>query len=58
MSPNVPKPRKSRLQYALLAIVPAAVALGVVWKGRRKTALPDTSKTGSAAPEEAGRRED
>jgi hypothetical protein len=34
---NMPKPRKSKLGYALLAAVPAAVVFGAVMKGRKET---------------------
>jgi len=41
---NMPKSRKSKPGYGLLA----AAALGVVWKGRKKTAIPGAPGTGSA----------
>jgi hypothetical protein len=39
LPPNMPKPRKTKLGYALLAAVPAAVVLGAVLKGK-KAAVP------------------
>jgi hypothetical protein len=55
--PNMPKARKTKVKYALLAAVPAAVVLGVVMKGRKKAVKPD-SKANPAAGDESGRREE
>jgi hypothetical protein len=44
--PNMPKPRKTKLAYALLAAVPAAVVLGTVLKGK-KNAKPEAGKRDS-----------
>jgi hypothetical protein len=49
--PNMPKPRKTKIQYALLAAVPAAVVLGAVLTGRKKATKPGN---GPAAPGPAG----
>lgn len=37
---NVAKPRKSKFKYAMLAALPAAVVLGAVLKGKKKTNKP------------------
>jgi hypothetical protein len=34
--PNLPRPRESKIKYALLAAVPAAVVLGAVLKSKKK----------------------
>ena len=36
LPPNMPKPRKTKFGYALLAAVPAAVVLGALLKGKKK----------------------
>jgi hypothetical protein len=56
--PNMPKPRKMKVKYALLAAVPAAAVLGAVMKGRKKAVKPEDSKTNPAAGDESGRREE
>jgi hypothetical protein len=38
LPPKMPKPRKTKLGYALLAAVPAAVVIGAVLKGNNKRA--------------------
>jgi len=48
--PNLPKPRKTKIKYALLAAVPAALVLGAVLKGKKKarsrrTARPNPMRT-------------
>jgi hypothetical protein len=45
--PNLPKPRKTKIKYALLAAVPATVVLGAVLKAKKKTAEPENSKADS-----------
>ena len=54
--PNLPKPRKTKIKYALLAAVPAAVVLGAVWKGKGKAAKPEDGKAGPGRPDESDRR--
>jgi DNA-directed RNA polymerase subunit RPC12/RpoP len=49
LPPNMPKPRKTKLTYALLAVVPAAVVLRAVLKRQKPSAAPPP------APEEAAR---
>ena len=55
LPPNMPKPRKSKLQYALLAAVPLAVVVGAALKGRKKPATPEPVEPAPAEPEEARR---
>jgi hypothetical protein len=38
LSPDMPKPRKTKFGYALLAAVPAALVLGAVYKGKKPVA--------------------
>jgi DNA-directed RNA polymerase subunit RPC12/RpoP len=54
---KMPKPRKTKAAYALLAAVPAAVVLGAVLKGRKTPATTQDGKPTPAVPEEANRRE-
>jgi hypothetical protein len=56
LPPNMPKPRKTKFQYALLAAVPVAVVLGAWMKGKKKTKTPDAKKP-EPAPEEPVRRQ-
>jgi len=56
--PNLPKPRETKIKYALMAAVPAAVVLGAVLKGKGKAAKPDTGKADPAARHEPDRREE
>jgi hypothetical protein len=42
--PNLPTSRNTKLGYALLTAVPAAVMLGVVLKGKKKAEKPGESK--------------
>ena len=51
---NMPTVRKTKVKYALLAAVPAAVVLGAVWKGSKKTAKAENGKADPAAREESG----
>jgi hypothetical protein len=55
--PNLPKPRKTKFKYALLAVVPAAVFLGAMLKSKKKSAKPEDGKADSGARDEPGRRE-
>lgn len=41
--PGMPKARKTKVKYALLAAVPAAVVFGALWKGK-KPAGPEAGK--------------
>ncbi|HUI55956.1 MAG TPA: hypothetical protein VLY04_13365 [Bryobacteraceae bacterium] len=54
--PNLPQPRQTKVKYALLAALPAAVLLGAVWKGRKKAERPQESK-GGGAHGESGRND-
>ena len=56
--PNLPKPRKTKIKYALLAAVPAAVVLAAVLKDKKKTAKPQDGNAGPAARPESDQRED
>jgi DNA-directed RNA polymerase subunit RPC12/RpoP len=56
--PDMPKPRKAKLGYALLAAVPAAIVLGAVLKGKNeKAAPPEDPQPPPAEREETKRRE-
>ena len=55
--PNMPKARKTKLKYALLAVVPAAVVLGAALKGKKKSAKSESGKADPAALDESGRHE-
>jgi len=55
--PNMPKPHKTKIKYALLAAVPAAVMLGAVLKGKKKAVRSEDSKADPDACDESGRRE-
>ena len=48
--PKLPKARKTKVKYALLAAVPVAVVLGAVWKGKKSSPKPDESKPDPAPP--------
>jgi hypothetical protein len=56
--PNPPKPRKTKIKYALLAAVPAAVVLGAVMKGKKQAGKPEDSKADPDACDEPSRREE
>jgi hypothetical protein len=56
--PNLPKPRKTKIKYALLAAVPAAVVLGAVMKGKKQAGKPEDSKADPDARDEPSRREE
>jgi hypothetical protein len=57
LPPNMPKPRKTKLEYALLAAVPAAVVLGVLIKRKEKEAMPNEQTLEPTTPEAGGRRQ-
>jgi hypothetical protein len=50
--PDLPKPRKTKIKYALLAAVPAAIVLGAVLKGKDKVATPAEENKESGAKDE------
>lgn len=60
LPPNLPKPRKHKLRYALLAAVPAAVVLGAVLKPGRKAQVlsPEDRQPSAAEREKTIRREE
>jgi hypothetical protein len=43
--PNMPKPRKTKAKYAMLAAMSAAVVLGAAMKGRNRAAKPEDGPT-------------
>ena len=49
--PGMPTARKTKVKFALLAAVPAAVVLGAALKGKKNSAKSDDGKAGPAAPE-------
>ena len=49
LRPDMPKPRGSKLQYAMLAALPASVLLAAALKGKKK---PDTKKPDTKKPEQ------
>jgi DNA-directed RNA polymerase subunit RPC12/RpoP len=49
--PDTPKARNTKLKYALLAAVPAAVVLGGVLKASKKTPKPEEAKASDPAAE-------
>jgi hypothetical protein len=52
---NMPTARKTKVKYALLAAVPAAVVLGAVLKGSKKTAkAEEDGKADPTARDESG----
>jgi DNA-directed RNA polymerase subunit RPC12/RpoP len=50
--PNMPTARKTKVKYALLAAVPAAVVLGAVLKGKKNAVKPEDGKTDPPVPDE------
>jgi hypothetical protein len=52
--PDIPTPRKTKVGYALLAAVPAAVVLGAVLTGKKKAPEPEAGKVDPAANGESG----
>jgi hypothetical protein len=55
--PNLPKARESKVKYALLAAVPAAVVLGAVLKAKKTVSKSGDRKADGDASDESGRRE-
>ena len=49
--PNMPKARKTKIAYVLLAAVPAAVVLGAVLTAKKKAVKADESKVDPGARE-------
>jgi hypothetical protein len=52
--PNMPKPRKTKVKYALLAAVPAAIVVGAVLKVKKKAVEPKDSKANPDAQNSTG----
>jgi hypothetical protein len=57
--PNMPRARKTKIGYALLAVLPAAFLLGAVLKGKKeKPVAPEDRQPTPAEREETTRREE
>lgn len=56
--PDMPKPRSTKIKYALLAAVPAAVVLAAVLTGNKKTAKPKEGTADPGARPEPERRDE
>ncbi len=54
--PNLPKPRKTKVGYAMLAAVPAAVVLAAMFKGKNRVAKPQNGSADPTASHESDRR--
>jgi len=52
--PNMPKSRKTKAKYALLAAVPAAIVVGAVLKVRKKAVEAEDGKADPDAQDGAG----
>jgi len=57
LPPNMPKARKTKMKYALVAALPAAVVLGAILKGKKKAVKPEAggfrqAPDGTNRPEE------
>lgn len=64
LPPKMPKPRKSKLRYALVAAIPVAVVVGAMLKGKKKPVGSAAERSGEpedqptlAGPEQTARRE-
>jgi hypothetical protein len=55
--PNLPKPRDTKIKYALWAAVPAAVVLGAVLKTKKTVPKLEAGKAVPETPQEPDRRE-
>ena len=55
--PDLPEPRKTKLKYALLAAVPAAVVLGTLLKDKKKASPPEGGEAGGAARKDSSGRD-
>jgi hypothetical protein len=53
--PDMPIPRKRKFGYAMLAAVPAAVALGAVLKGKRAASKPERGKADASTNDESAK---
>jgi DNA-directed RNA polymerase subunit RPC12/RpoP len=56
--PNLPSPRESKIKYALLAAVPAAVVLGAVLKSKKTVPKPADAKPDPGAHPDAHKETD
>ncbi len=56
--PDLPKPRKTKIKYALIATAPAAVMLGAVLKGAKKSVKPNNGKADTETEDDTGRRQE
>ena len=56
--PDMPKPRNSKIKYALLAALPAAVVLAAVLTDKKKPAKPENGSAEPAARPDPNRREE
>ena len=56
--PKLPMPRKTKLRYALLAALPAAVAIGAFVTGRKRAARPPEIGSDAATGNRPGSREE
>jgi DNA-directed RNA polymerase subunit RPC12/RpoP len=52
--PEMPTPRKTKVKYALLTVVPAAVVIGAVLTGKKKGLKPEGGKVDATAKGESG----
>ena len=50
-------PRTTKVKYALLASVPAAVVLGAILRAKKQTAKPEGGKADPGARDESDRRD-
>jgi len=53
--PNMPQPRKTKVKYALLAAVPAAIVIGAALKVRKKAAEPEDRAAGADERDSTGK---
>jgi hypothetical protein len=53
LPPNMPKPRKTKVKYALLAAVPLAVVVGAALTGKKKSSTPEAPNPAPVEPEQA-----
>jgi hypothetical protein len=52
--PTLPTPRKTKVRYAMLAGMSAAVVLGAAWKGKKKPAKPEDGAAKTAGGDPSG----
>ncbi len=55
--PNMPKPRKTKVKYALMAALPTAVVLGAVMTRKKKPVKSEDRKTDADGRDDTARRE-